>query len=270
LRKKAGLPKGPVVKVRNGLNIGGYAHATDPQQKEKILQQIRDRTRQWLKFVKESGYPEPLFYGIDEAGGDVLLGQRDAFKAIHEEGGKTAAALGPGFFDLVGEYLDRAIVVKGCGRRELEKVHQAGYKVWIYANPHYGQETPETYRRNMGLSLWKGGYDGHCGWAYQDGRGSCWDDFDSPSRDYLMTYPTIDGIVPTIQWEGLREGVDDVRYLTTLLKFIEKAKAEKKTSLLAVEAKKWLDEEMDVTGDLDRVRQQIIGWIMQLKQTLSK
>jgi len=55
-----------------------------------------------------------------------------------------------------------------------------------------------------------------------------------------------------------------VRYLSTLLKFIEKAKAEKKTSTLAVEAKRWLDEEMDVTGDLDLVRQQIIGWIMQL------
>ena len=27
-----------------------------------------------------------------------------------------------------------------------------------------------------------------------------------------MAYPTVDGMIDTIAWEGFREGVDDVRY----------------------------------------------------------
>ena len=36
------------------------------------------------------------------------------------------------------------------------------------------------------------------------------------ARAYLVTYPSKEGPVPTLQWEALREGVDDVRYLTAL------------------------------------------------------
>ena len=39
-----------------------------------------------------------------------------------------------------------------------------------------------------------------------------------------MAYPTVNGVIPTIQWEGYREGYDDLRYLATLANLIEKAK----------------------------------------------
>lgn len=39
-----------------------------------------------------------------------------------------------------------------------------------------------------------------------------------------MAYPTSDGVVGTLQWEGCREGADDLRYLATLLATIEAAK----------------------------------------------
>jgi hypothetical protein len=32
----------------------------------------------------------------------------------------------------------------------------------------------------------------------------------------MTTYPARDGVIPTLQWEGLREGIIDLRYLTTL------------------------------------------------------
>ena len=31
-----------------------------------------------------------------------------------------------------------------------------------------------------------------------------------------MAYPMTDGVIDTIQWEGYREGVNDIRYLATL------------------------------------------------------
>jgi hypothetical protein len=58
--------------------------------------------------------------------------------------------------------------------------------------------------------------------AYQYPFGAAWNDFDSPKRDkdyrdHMFTYPTSDGVIGTVQWEGFREGVDDTRYLATLL-----------------------------------------------------
>ena len=41
-------------------------------------------------------------------------------------------------------------------------------------------------------------------------------------EDY--TYPSRTGVVPTIQWEAAREGIDDVRYLTPLDKLIKESK----------------------------------------------
>ncbi len=56
--------------------------------------------------------------------------------------------------------------------------------------------------------------------AYQYRYGdSIWNDYDSPSyRDHVFAYPTTNGVIDTIQWEGFREGVDDTRYAASLIK----------------------------------------------------
>ena len=56
--------------------------------------------------------------------------------------------------------------------------------------------------------------------AYQYGFGNnIWNDFDSGHvRDHVFAYPTSDGVIDTIQWEGWSEGVDDTRYVATLMK----------------------------------------------------
>jgi hypothetical protein len=54
--------------------------------------------------------------------------------------------------------------------------------------------------------------------AYQFAYGDVWNDYDDlVYRDPNFTYPTTHGIVDTIQWEGWREGVDDTRFLATLI-----------------------------------------------------
>ena len=37
-------------------------------------------------------------------------------------------------------------------------------------------------------------------------------------RDHVFAYPTSNGVIDTIQWEGCREGVDDTRYVASLIK----------------------------------------------------
>jgi hypothetical protein len=81
-------------------------------------------------------------------------------------------------------------------------------------------ENPEIYRQNYGFDLWNAGYDGAMNFAYQHQEGqSTWNDFDSTDyRDFVFAYPTSNGVIDTIQWEGWREGVDDTRYLASLKK----------------------------------------------------
>jgi len=148
----------------------------------------------------------------------------------------------------------------------VDEVHALGRKMYNYGAPQCGVEEPETYRRNFGLRLWKLKFDGACDYAYQHGFGtSVWDDFDTNGyRDHNMTYPTIDGVIDTIQWEGWREGVDDVRYLSTLLAAIENAKAAGGKEAVVSEAETWL-KNLDISGDLDAVRAGMIERILKLR-----
>ena len=78
-----------------------------------------------------------------------------------------------------------------------------------------------------------------------------------------MAYPTVDGVIDTLQWEGYREGVDDIRYLATLLSAIDQAGSSKSKDADA--ARQWLDT-LDINGDLDAIRTQMIDWILKLRK----
>ncbi|GAG19546.1 unnamed protein product, partial [marine sediment metagenome] len=101
-------------------------------------------------------------------------------------------------------------------------------------------------------------------YTYQDSYDDIWNDFDCWVRDHVFAYPTMDGVIDTVQWEGWREGVDDIRYLTTLLDLIEEAKGEGKDTS---SAESWLADLKDAdltTKDLDTVRSEMIGYILSL------
>jgi hypothetical protein len=103
-------------------------------------------------------------------------------------------------------------------RASIASLQSGGTRVFLYSQPQIGIEDPAVYRLNYGLNAWAFGFDGVMNYAYQHALGSIWNDFDHPQfRDHVFAYPTSDGVVDTIAWEGFREGVDDVRYLSTLL-----------------------------------------------------
>ena len=110
----------------------------------------------------------------------------------------------------------------------------------------------------------KAGYDGTMDYAYQHYFGHAWNDFDGPEhRDHIFAYPTVDGVIDTAQWEGFREGVDDVRYISTLLAAIRTARADPARKVAAVAAEKWLAG-IDPGRDLDVLRRQIADRIIRL------
>ena len=253
LRKQAGLPTDTLYTL--GLGTGSPTNAAD-------LDKLRATATKWVEVAQRHGFGEVYGYGIDEATGDRLTAQRAAWQVLHDAGAKVFVACYKGTFEVMGDLLDLAIYAGAPLADEAQKYHQAGQRIFCYANPQVGVEEPETYRRNFGLLLWQAGYDGAMDYAYQHSFGHGWNDFDSPQyRDHNFTYQTVDGVIDTIQWEGFREGVDDVRYVTTLVKAMEAAREAKPA--LVKQAQTWLDG-LDVKGDLDEVRGKTVEWILKL------
>jgi hypothetical protein len=208
IRKKAGLPVdklyAPGLSTGSGADAGGLAC-------------LASRAKRWKAFVQPYGYGELYAYGRDEAEGEALRAQAAAWQAVHSAGVKVFAACYAGAAAVVGGTLDLGILNGSFNPQEVAEWHALGKKVFNYDNPQAGVEDADIYRRNYGIQLLCAGYDGAMDYAYQHGFGHIWNDFDDPGyRDHVFAYPTSDGVVPTIQWEGFREGVDDVRYLTTL------------------------------------------------------
>jgi hypothetical protein len=88
------------------------------------------------------------------------------------------------------------------------------------------------------LGIWQAELTGPFAMAYYFSYGNTWNDFDESARDQNVVYPTADGVIDTIQWEGLREARDDVRYVNTLEDALKKHAGHLKVG----EISKWLSD----------------------------
>ena len=145
--------------------------------------------------------------------------------------------------------------------------HNAGAKVFDYGDPHPWSEDPLLYRRNYGWKLFKSNFDGSFDFAYQafygsnESSGVIWNDFAMPvgnHRTQIYAYPTTNGCVDTVQYEGLREAINDMRYLATLQKAINDH-----PGTAATAAKTWISQ-VSPGGDLDEIRGQMVDRIKQI------
>jgi len=205
--------------------------------------------------AKEFGYGEVYFYGMDEVARQQLEFQRTLFEMMRKADtpvpAKTFCAThGP------TDVYDAANSSQMIPFDEIRQYQSTGRKLYIYANPVSGIEQPYTYRRNLGIMLYKSGADGAGWWA---------DYFTSSIRDYSFIYYTKTGQLDTLQWEGWREGVDDVRYLATLQKRFEKFKTTDDPAIrqTVAKAKAWL-QNLKISQDAQQVRQEAIAHIMAL------
>jgi len=257
-----------------GIPIGylGYdpGEPTDPV----ALAALKEKVQDLVDFTKSYGVTQLYIMGVDEAQGTKLSNQREAWEVVESTGAKMwvcghrvgeGADEGEDNFSLVGDILDVFVCAREPDAAEAAQWHGEGNKIWCYANPMSGGEVPETYRRNYGLLLWQENYDGALA-HYQWKSGLIWNDFDDPGnwKAHVFAYPTMNGVIDTTEWEGWREAIDDVRYLTTLREAIKQAKANGKST---TEVESWLASLKSsnlATKDLDTVRSEMISRILSL------
>jgi hypothetical protein len=237
--------------------------------------QVQAAVTNMLKTAARFGLTDVYIYGWDERNDKELLAMKPVYKAMQDAGAKTFVAGFPGQFEAIGDALDLSNMGPyiGLDKKEPEKWHSIGHKLTRYATPHAGVENPEVYRRSYGLMLWKADYDGAMDFCYWHPSGYVWNDFDDRNvRGFCYVYPTANGVIDTIAWEGFREAMDDIRYATTLRLAIEKGKNSQKSQLQdkARSAEKWLGQ-LDIhKTDLDTIRLKMIEHILELSGTREK
>jgi len=274
IRKQLGMPMdiwiAPHILVYKEL-AGGRSHKglthieITEAQKKRFLEEFQ----KYLNLAKKYGIKEIYFHLADEREGKELEAWLPVFDIVRSAGGKVinTAHYDGKTFEIVGGKIDLFLSECGVSRWTAEKWHSYGVKVWLIWYPGGGQANFEVYRRNYGLIAWKGRYDGIGEYLYS--LDSAWVEACSEKGEagdgvFSMVYWTKEGVIDTIEWEGYREGIDDVRYITTLEEAIKEAKKTGKKRNEVEEAERFL-EQIDVEyGDLEAIRCQIIEHILKL------
>ncbi|MEC8992147.1 MAG: ion transporter [Candidatus Latescibacterota bacterium] len=293
-REEAGMGPGvPLYTMTSAAEPVRWA-LTD-QEKAQRIQTVRDV----MTWARRRGYPDFYWAGQDEAWGEWLASERDSFQAIHDGGGKTFVACGSDFFKIIGDVLDLPVMYvnisdpmtlfgaeQGFGpdeslrqnhrlasligferqvdhptyRRSIDGLHRLGRKIFTYTTLR--PPMPQWHRRHGGLGLWRIGFDGVMNWAYTHISA----DPENQPMHFAMVLRTEGGVLDTPKWEGFREGVDDVRYLTTLLATLAEALGRFPDEPLIAETHQWVGKLDVAQGDLDTMRQEMARRIVALQR----
>jgi hypothetical protein len=162
------------------------------------------------------------------------------------------------------------------------------YGTGCYTNRRLIQDGNTLVNRFMGgVHFWRTGATGCWSWTFLRPKRAPYDDFDGvgmrEGKDACIAYHTLDrkALVPTLQWEGLREGVDDYRHLHVLRTLTQRAKDSglAQTVALGQQAEQRLEEYLATlpwsclngevaAADLDRFRNQVIDLSLELHRAL--
>ncbi len=176
------------------------------------------------------------FYGVDEPNDKKRTEQHKRLSALlHRAGGKVMTAIVPATAQKLvdaGEPLDWAnhaipnaapyLLARRGGKVRKTAAFETYY--WqVY------EENPTRNRLLCGFYLWASGLEGAFPYEYQAPIGLPYTHDTRTTmhrvkkggkprtfRAWCLTYPSREGPVSTLQWEGCRMGVNDVRYLTLL------------------------------------------------------
>jgi len=214
------------------------------------------------------GHGNVYCFGWDEPPRRLVVAERLPWKYIHDKGLKVFSTGKDSHLEYAG-YNEDFINCPGEPTRErAAKWHAMGCRITNYAAPHTGPENPDFMRRVHGLQLFHANYDGIGNYKLSC---SSWNDFLGEKynfRRFNMTYPTRDGVIDTLAWEGVREAVDDVRYATRLKALARAAIATGKTENVYAgrRALQWLDQVDPKRVNLDTARLEMINRITALAE----
>lgn len=274
LAKEAGIETNMLFCGAKAADVAAGTPPTGDQAKKlRELKRIIQRSAELCK--KELGHTNFLSYGIDEAGPSVIRRERAAWALAHDAGGKVMVSTGAWRKLLFA--LDYMIVpgMPSPGRvDEMNLFHESNPDALVgwYGNPHSGPENPDYNRRIHGMMAYKGNYDVSANYTWWRNN---WNDMATPweegLRNIVLVLGCSDGVIDTLEWEGIREGLDDIRYATKLKQLSLQAMKHKngEVQLLGRRAMSYLAYYDADREDLNAFRLETINYIIQLEKALN-
>lgn len=207
----------------------------------------RTRIQAIRQHQKERGWPEFLFYVSDEPGSPERLEAARKQLAAHAEVGNVRTVTAAVPIEELGRLYDVWIQSVGMDEGTRQKAAQWHKELWAYDCQLHGA-TPQHDRYLAGLYAWRWRLRGLFQWAYTHfadrlvTEGGEWKNTDDWQYGYVVPGP--DGPIPTLGWEGRREGIDDYRYFHTLETLVKDVRAGSNARMraLADRAARFLDD----------------------------
>jgi hypothetical protein len=219
---------------------------------------------------KAVGHSNIYCFGWDEPGMRLLVAQRKPWKYLQDKGLKTYSTAHAAHLTYGGYNEDFVNYGGSYSKESSDKWHAFGGRITSYAAPHTGPENPDFVRRTHGMDLYMADCDGTNNYILNE---CSWNDFIGTEynfRSFNWVYPGIDEPIDTIEWEGYREAIDDVRYATLLKQLANKAIATGKTEniYLGRMALQWLVLLDSKKCDLNAARMEMISYILKLQKIM--
>lgn len=226
---------------------------------------------QWYHdfYMKNFGNSDAFMKNGDEQGAAWMITNRPLWRIVHQQGlNSYIAGHIETYFPTSGYVLDgrpTAGFPSEADKPNLWNQIGHGY-TGFYAGQHIGSENPAFIRRQHGLLGYLSNFDMVDNYEFAYGP---WNDraFDL-YKPMVLAYPISDGLVDTLEWEGFREGIDDIRYATKLRQLADEAIDS--GDLDRVEAgrkvRQWFAQMDGDSVDLNAVRMEMIEKIENLMQ----
>jgi hypothetical protein len=226
--------------------------------------QDQPMARRLQQHWQERGYPPLVIYGMDEASGETLRRVASRYRTVQQEGIKVMAACSEGFFKETATALDYPILAGGLTPSELAvadvaRAKQAGLTILSYSGPQLIYRNPLLYRVRTGFNLWTSIYDGWCPFTYAWGLKrhesgeiitlGC----EATYKDHGVVIVGKERLISQVEWPAMRQGVDDVRYATTLAAQLLAARAAGLSAPVLAEAEAFLRQPGVNSGDFRSV-----------------
>jgi len=184
---------------------------------------MADLCRQIKEHAKRKGWLPVLYYSATELSSDESLGPAYHEKLLRAmksvDGIRTISSINRPedlqtlpWLDCV--MLNNAVPING---ETIATVRKSGSQLWY--------QNVGGNRFIEGLYMWRTQAKGHRQFWINGHQGDPFNDFDGDEKDTAaFLLPSPDGWIGTINWEWIREGIDDYRYLHTLSTLIAKAR----------------------------------------------
>ncbi|MEI6845715.1 MAG: hypothetical protein WCK36_01550 [Candidatus Firestonebacteria bacterium] len=186
---------------------------------DKFNKQVKEKYKETVKFS---------YFGIDEPGNSeerqrALTPLLKWFKAI--DGVLITESLNNAeMYKIYGKYTD--IQMSYANNPELDRVFLADKGKVLTLNVFIGTGNVLHARLEPGLFPWRSNFGSLNIWSFQSFGGEPLNDLDGGDPDWCITGPCendTSDFMPATEYEGVRKGVDDRRYVVTLEQFMEKA-----------------------------------------------